>query len=72
MPYNGKLDKPPTINHLIAAQQEPYKKASLNKTKKQQQKTGKFSGGKNAEKNAKTKKATEPSRKIRQEIGKGN
>ena len=27
MPYGGKLHIPPTIYHLLAAQQEPYKKA---------------------------------------------
>ena len=48
VPYNGKLHKPPTNNHLIAAQQEPYKKACPLTNKKTPQKTGTFSGGKKA------------------------
>ena len=39
MPYGSKLHTPPTNYHLLAAQQKPYKKASLN------EKFGTFSGG---------------------------
>ena len=37
--YGSKLHTPPTNYHVLAAQQEPHKKAFLN------EKFGKFSGG---------------------------
>ena len=45
--YGSKLHIPPTNYHLLAAQQEPYKKASIN------EKFGTVSGGEKKKKDSK-------------------
>ena len=74
MPYGSKLHIPPTNYHLLAAQQEPYKKKSLTLNEKYLRVFWKKSqeNGPEAEKNDKTERARGLGRKNKRGDRKGN